>query len=315
MKKVLVIGSLTKDKIFFGKELRRVSVGGSVFYCGETLHHLGVDTAVACTLSKKDKNLLDEFSDGIKIESIYKKDTASFELRYSRKDLYSRKQITQTSANPILIQDIKEIDISQYSAVLLGPQYSNDFPLSTIKHIFRQNKNIFLYAQGFLRKIVNNEIINDNWEKYREFLPSIRVVFLKEDEICSMFSCNSDLIGDSIKKISSHGPSEIIVKRPRDYLVYFKDKNEFYEIPLFYSGVINDYTGAGGTFLAAYLAGRLDGKDAEESAEFASMAVSIKLKHRGYFKNKKRDIVNRLNIKKFLNIVERGKKRFLTPQS
>ncbi len=76
----------------------------------------------------------------------------------------------------------------------------------------------------------------------------------------------------------------------------FVDK-KYYEIPAYKPNKIVDPTGAGDTYLSAFIRALELYKDSEKRGKFAAMVASMSLENRGAFQYTIKDVRNRLGFK------------------
>lgn len=284
MVKFIIIGPLTRDRIF-RKELKFESVGGAVYYQSSVFSGFGIDHTVLTTLAEKDKDLMDNLPQNTQIIPLYTHKTMEFENIYPDNNPNHRIQRASIPHNPVKPQDLSNINLKNYHALLLSPLSPYDIPLDTVEYLSSQDIPIYLGAQGYLRHVKNNIIVLKPWKNYKKFLDMVEFLFL--DEIEARIILGNPDVGcpEIARKLSTYGPGEVIITRgERGALIYSKIRNKVYHLPILPPQKIVDPTGLGDTFMAAYAVKKLDTDDPVECGKFASRIASLKMGYEGAFR-------------------------------
>lgn len=291
MSSVTLIGPVAEDTIIKNNSSYK-SVGGAVFYQSKVLSKLKIKTKAMITISSHDKELLKAFPVNVKTVPCYVNETIKFQNIYPDDDPNHRIQRAKIPQNPI---KINKNHIKSSNAILLGPLCPYDIPLKTIEDLSLLKIPLYLGAQGYLRHIDKGKIVLKPWAKFKQFLKFIDVLFIDENE-ASIILGEKYLLQETARILASFGPQEVIITcGSRGSLIYSRTLDEIYKIPAFSPKQIEDPTGLGDTYMAAYAARKLEIEDPKKCGTFAAAASSLKLEDKGPFKGNRKLIENRLN--------------------
>jgi len=274
--KVILIGPITKDTIFIGNLKKRTMIGGSVYYASETFKKMGWEVEIIPTIAEKDKILLSQISQGIKISPVYKSKTIEFKNIYSKKNYFERIQKTEEYSQKLEKKDIKNIIFEDSNLIFLGPQNTLDLTKETIEYIYNKNKNICLYSQGLFRKVKGDLVVFDEWKNKKEYLKKTKYLIINTNELKSLLKDKTEK--ELWEELKDFGVNELILgKGEKGFTIYTKETNK---IDVYYPSkedIVNP-NGATSTFSAGYLSQRLKDKSIIDSAEIAITATFLKLK-------------------------------------
>ena len=273
---LVLIGPLCEDLIIIGDE-ESSKVGGASYFQSFVYEEFYDDYLAIVNASNPD--LIDAFPDRSKVRLLLKDDTHHFINEYPNKDdLDIRRQSTNFADIPILKDDLKAIfegDDMDVDAFVLNPLNSNDFPQETIEYLSCFNVPVFISLQGFLRfKGEGNSLVLGYDEKLDSVISFSDVLFMDEDEFTVI--SGSDF----------HDFELVITNGSKGSRILFNSEGKEEEICI--DAVkcedIIDSTGCGDTYMASYISHRLKGKSIRESADFASLISSLKLKTSGPYR-------------------------------
>lgn len=288
MGEFLLLGPVSKDTIIKGDQ-KTHSVGGAVYYQSKVLDGLGLKYQAAVTLSVEDKEILNSFPDKKSLLPIFKKDTVKFENNYYDDNPNHRYQRSNAPEIPITSEDVLNIFSkmkTQCSGVFLGPLLPSDIPVETVFELRKNNVPIYLGLQGYLRHFDGCDITLQPLKDIEELLKLINILFLDEKEARAVGNP-----GDSLEEIalclSTKGPEEVIITcGNRGSIIYSAKKERAFKIMPYSPIILNDPTGLGDTYMAAYISRKLVSKDPQDCGRFASMVATIKLESlNGFDKN------------------------------
>lgn len=300
MPNITLIGPITNDTIVKNNSTYN-SIGGAVYYQSSILDHLKINTKAIITLAKKDEELLDAFSKNIELFPIFTGGTIKFQNIYPDNNPNHRIQKAHIPHNPIEVKDIASLDLRDSDALLLGPLCPYDIPLETIEYLSKLKIPIYLGVQGYLRHLNGNEIVLRPWIGFQKFLKFVKILFMDENESATILGKQLPL-NEVAKTLASFGPEEVVITQGSNgSTVYSKKLDEIYKIPAFSPKKVEDPTGLGDTYMAAYAARKLKIEDPEMCGIFASAASVIKLENKGAFKGNRKLIKERCkNYAKFI---------------
>ncbi len=277
---IAVIGHITKDIIEINGR-KEEKPGGTAFYSGIALANLGVKTQVFTKLSEKDIHLLVRLRHkNIALFPGFCKNTTRFRNVYRGE---KREQFVDAVAEPFYISDMEKLDAS---IVHLGPLTKSDAHLDLLRHLKSLGLIVSLDAQGFTRSMRNKKVIKTKWVESKKFLRYVDI--LKAD------AAEAKLIAASAKAIASMGTIEVLITNgSKGSVIYSRGRQ--WKIPAFVPKQTRDVTGAGDTYVAGYLAKRLESDDLEECGRFAAICATMKIES-GVFSASKKDAENRLKV-------------------
>ena len=267
---LVLIGPACEDLIIIGDE-KHSKVGGASFFQSFVYDEFYNDYLAIVNASNAD--LIKEFPDKSKVRLILKDDTHYFINEYPNKDdLDMRKQSTNFANIPILTDDLKNVfdeyglDDSNIDAIVLTPLNSNDFPIETLDYLRSFNVPIFISLQGFLRfKGEDDSMVLKLSNDLDYLFDNSETIFLDEDEF------------DVIKSAKIEGSNLVITNGSKGSRILNVDGTSI-KINAVKCNNIVDATGCGDSYMAAYISAWLKGKTLQESANFASLIASEKLK-------------------------------------
>lgn len=275
MKPVLAIGPLSKD-ILINKTQKIEKTGGALYYQSQIYQYLKTPYQIILSLRTEDKNLINNFPNPEKIHPIYKKETITFTNKYLTPE--KRIQTSNFANTPITIEDIKPLTENiNFSAIILNPLLKTDFNLNIYQYLNTLKTPIYLSIQGLLRtESKNNQIKLEKNKDLNQILPYITGLFLDQFEAQTLYPNDPlDLIAYKLSKL---GPLEtIITQAHKGSLIHSKITNTTISVPAVKVQEENFPTGAGDTYMAAYISQRLNGYSINYSAEFASEITSKKI--------------------------------------
>lgn len=284
MPKITLIGPLSEDTIIKGNSCYQAA-GGAVFYQANVLSNLKIDTDAFITLSNI--NLLKELSSNVNIIPLCVNEAIKFKNIYTDDDPNHRVQKAIMPQNPINIRPFLN-QIKDSDAILLGPLSPYDIPFKTVESLSKLDIPLYLGAQGYLRYKVNDKIILKPWKEFKEFLKLVNFLFIDEKESAIILGKKRSL-EETARALASFGPQEVIITcGNRGSLIYSGDR--IYKIPAFKSKKVEDPTGLGDTYMAAYAARKLEVEDPKKCGMFAAATASLKLENKGPFKEKRNSI-------------------------
>ena len=277
---LVLIGPVCEDLIVIGDD-KSFKVGGATYYQSFVYDEFYEDYLAIINTSNQD--LAYSFPDESKVKIILKDDTHYFINEYPNKyDLDIRSQSTNFANIPISKEELQSVfdesNLNQgnIDAFVLNPLNSNDFPIETINFLRSFHVPIFISLQGFLRfKGENNLMILKRSENLRFIFEVGDTIFMDEDEFA--------IINDG----QFHGSTLVITNGSKGSRIINVD-GETIRINAVKCKNIVDATGCGDTYMAAYILARLNHKNLNESADFASLIASRKLESFGPYKNFKR---------------------------
>ncbi len=278
MTKFLIIGPITKD-INIYKGISESAVGGAVYYESFVFENLNADYTILTTLNMEDWNLLNDFPNKDNVLAVIKDETMVFENEYIN---HSQRLQKSNFANiPITLADFKavNINIEDFDAILINPLLLSDLDMDLLKYLKGFDLPIFLSLQGLLReKSEGNKVKQVMPDCLDDILSNVDALFLDVYEAEFLYSGLS--IEDIARKLSDLGPDEIIITQNANGSLIYKKENDKISP-----------TGAGDTYMAAYVIRHLEDENPEECGDFASKVATLKLENEGPFNKTPDDVL------------------------
>ncbi len=269
---ICVIGHITKDINHIGRIIKK-NPGGSAYYTSIPLKQLGLRVAVITKMAAKDHKYLLSGLKQIEI-SVFCGDsetTTLFENYYYGGKLDHRVQKVPQIAASFSIQDINYVTAPIFH---LGPLTFNEIPLQLLEELSKRGVIISLDGQGYLRRIVNGVVSQNNWSDKRIGLAFVDILKVNAIE-ARILSGEHDLEKASLK-LAEFGPTEVIITLGnKGSIIYINGKH--YKIPAFPPKKLVDPTGCGDTYIAGYLFHRLRLSDYEVIGRLAAKLATLKL--------------------------------------
>lgn len=272
---ICCIGHLTHDKIVTPHHTIHMA-GGTSFYFSHAIRNMPVNYHLVTALAKEDMDFAHALKEaGTDITVLLSKHTVYFENIYGTNS-DDRKQRVLHTADPFVTGDIKNIDARFFH---LGPLLANDIPLIMIQYLASKG-NVSLDVQGYLRSVINEEVVAIDWKDQLEALPYITILKANEAEaekLTGKTDCR-----EAAMILAKHGVKEVVITLGSKGSVIFAD-NIFYEIPAITPVATVDATGCGDTYMAGYLSQRLQNKTITEAGLYGAAMASIKIAASGPF--------------------------------
>lgn len=291
MAKFLIIGPITKDvNIYNG--ITESAVGGAVYYESFVFENLNVDHVILTTLNMDDWDLLNDFPNKDNVLAVIKDETLIFENEYVTDS--KRVQKSNFANIPITLSNFKavNIDIDDFDAVLLNPLVLTDLDMDLLRYLNEFDLPVFLSLQGLLREESDGGRVGQvRPDVLDEILACVDVLFLDVYEAQFLY-CDLSA-GDVARELASFGPNEVVITQNKEgSLIYLADKDELYDVDAYPVKEKISPTGAGDTYMAAYVIRHMENGDAAECADFASKVATLKLESEGPFNKTLDDVLS-----------------------
>lgn len=284
MAKFLLVGPVTKDHIIKGNKTYN-TVGGAVYYQSAVFSEFEVPNTVLTTLNMRDRVLLDNFPRITEVIPINSQFTMEFENIYWDDNPNHRIQKAKTGKNTIKPKNFKELTIKEYQAILLSPLTPYDIPLETVRYLAKHDIPLYLGVQGYLRHIIDSQVVLKPWTEYKYYLKYMDFIFLDSGEARVILDNPNEDLTDIAQILSSFGPEEVIITMGEQGAVVYSRKNQkIYEILPYKPKKIINPTGLGDTFMAAYALKKMETNDPKICASFAARISSEKMGLLGAYK-------------------------------
>ncbi|MEN9300037.1 MAG: hypothetical protein RLZZ429_2350 [Bacteroidota bacterium] len=263
--------------------------GGTSFYFSHAIKHMPVQYHLVTALAKEDHHFVDDLIQaGIDTTVLSSKHTVYFENIYPDQSDY-REQKVLSIADPFLAADMMDLQASVFH---LGPLLANDMSVELIRSLSTKGK-ISLDVQGFLRKVINQEVMATDWVNKKEVLPYIHILKANETEAEKLTGLSNHY--DAAKSLADDGIQEVIITLGSKGSLIYAEGN-FYEVPAIQPTAVVDATGCGDTYMAGYLYKRFQKANYYDAGLFGAAMASIKIAASGPFNGTEKAIIDVLKL-------------------
>lgn len=260
-----LFGNLTIDRNKVG-DREAVKPGGSVFYCGKTLVRLGVSCTVFSPYGRDFP--LEKVKDFSLVPS-----RADREKTLVFRNVYGPEGRIQWVEN---CGDCESFPIRQWPAetrqdiLMVAPILPNisQTEIRQIRSMYPEGL-VVLMPQGLYRRIgPDGAVTAQEWTQWREIIPLVDAVIASEKDWPEMHALAAVW--------SRNGPISVVTRAEKGSRVYVGGDSA--DFPAYAVGEIEDETGAGDIFAAAFAYEYARKRDAGQAAVFANAAAALTLR-------------------------------------
>ncbi|MHA1737174.1 MAG: PfkB family carbohydrate kinase [Candidatus Heimdallarchaeota archaeon] len=295
MPKLIILGSITEDTNYTHPDTVKQYIGGVPIYAASAAQALGekigIVSKVGTDFHIKNLKVINSFEADLTGFKITGPTSMKFENFYSESG--KRTQHILSVSDKITFEDIPKQYFNS-SGIHLGPVFNeiNEKLISQVRDSF---DFVSLEGQGFTRGKKDNskKIILHPWLDYEKYLPKLDV--LKVDDLELKGITDSTKLEEAIDKTLATGLELLVITRAhKGAIIYHKKKR--IDIPAIPTQVV-DATGAGDTFITAFLLEYLKTKDCYYSGLIAATAAAFKISFSGPIpKYNRQDILTKLKL-------------------
>ncbi len=280
---ICCLGHVTLDKIITPRSTVYMP-GGTTFYFAHAMRRLeNPDFRLVASLSDNNMKAVNDLrSLGVDVEVIPSRNTVYFENKYGE-DQNHRTQRVLALADPFTVESVRDVQADVFH---LGTLLADDFSLDVIKELAAKGK-VSVDAQGYLRKVVGEDVIHVDWDWKKEAMQYITTLKANEKEMEVLTGSNDP--HEAARILAEWGCKEVLLTLGDKGSLIYADGN-FYEIPAFKPKDVVDATGCGDTYMAGYLYSRGKGAFYDEAGRFAAAMCTLKLEGSGPFSGTPEDI-------------------------
>lgn len=283
---ICCIGHITHDKVITPKFEAHMP-GGTAYYFSKALSKFNNKSYNLVTAVGNDNlHVIDELrEEGIEVKVIPSKNSVFFENKYEE-NMSDRSQRVLAKADPFTVDKLKDVKARIFH---LGTLLADDFSFDVIKFLSQQGI-VSVDIQGYLRKVIGNQVVPIDYELKRMAMPYIHILKANEREM-EVLTGKTDPY-EAAHILADWGCKEILLTLGENGSIIFANDN-FYEIPAIKAKEVIDTTGCGDTYMAGYLYKRVNGASYKDAGIFAAAMCTLKLQGKGPFKGTE-DEVNSL---------------------
>jgi sugar/nucleoside kinase (ribokinase family) len=246
---VAVIGSATMDRIVLADRAAD-KIGGVAVYAGLTFRKHGLETAVLANIAAGDLRHFRVMEEaGLRLVA---GPTAATTRFVNRETAGGRVQEMPAAADPIRRVDALAA-MHSIRHIHLGPLHPDDIHPDLLAYVKRGNYFVSLDAQGYVRRIRNGRVEAAVSQRLGEVLSFVDVVKASEEELRLILEWS----GTDVRTLQARfgfGGMLVTAGAGGGYLA--GQNGEVTRYDSVRAEAVEDPTGAGDVFFAAYLAGR-----------------------------------------------------------
>lgn len=291
--KVAVLGPIAKDYITIDDK-ESVHIGSPVYYICTALKNLGVGEIDAyASYGKDDEAWVKERLKGINVHDFFAKKTLHGNLVYKSDNPDVRTHILFDYNNVIELTEELLAELEKFNYIIFGPLLSHHIPSEFYEKL--KHKNLVYGNFGAFTYLEDGKKVCKHPENLIKILPYIKYLFLDNNE--AMFASGKKTIKEAGEFFIKHGlENAAITEGSKGSHLFIGDK--YFKILAFPPKKLVDPTGAGDTYLAAYIRAIELFKSHEERGRFAAMVATMSLERRGAFDGSLKEVLKRLEAQK-----------------
>ncbi len=281
---VCVIGHVTRDLVRDETGSVRAQSGGAAYYGAAALARLGLHVRLVTRLAVGDEDLLSELRDlGVAIETKPSAATTVFEAVQTPRSPH-RSYRAISVADPFEPGDFAGVAAR---AAMMDPLTRHENFADLLAAAAVAAPIVALDVQGFVRKFLIPGVPEAMVRAARKGFSNLTIV--KADAAEAEAITGESEPAAAARALADLGPGEVIVTSGGEGSLVCAG-NAVTEIPAFCADPLVDPTGAGDSYLAGYLAARLEGQEPRNAARFGAAVASLKLSRAGAFTASRGDV-------------------------
>lgn len=285
--KAAVIGPLCRDtNIVSGEASTRC--GGVTYYAGLALARLGVETLVLGSFASPDPQWPDE--PGASLVRLNAAGTLEFINEYPEGGDGTRIQHAKAPDNRLRAEDILDRLPGGLDFIILGPLFHDNLS-PDVTALLADKAPLALAAQGLIRHLEHGRVVWENPHSVLMHAPYCDYISLDEAELAFITGRRYPVEGSRV--LMDAGAGGVLVTNGAGGSTLVLPEGVF-RIKAFPPESTVDPTGAGDTYLAAFLraAGLFDSP--VRRGEFAAMAATVCIENSGAFGGSLERVLERL---------------------
>ncbi|MBQ0060165.1 MAG: ribokinase [Bacteroidales bacterium] len=283
MKKICCIGHITLDKIITPAATTYLN-GGTAYYFAHGMSNLkDPNFQLVTSLAESELSAVEEMRQkNIDVIVFPSEHTVYFENKYGENQ-DNRTQRVLAKADPFKVDQFIPIKADYYH---LGSLLADDFPFELVRYLSTKGI-VSLDVQGYLRKVVGEDVVATDWTWKREILKYVDILKVNEHEMYVLTGEND--VRKAAEKLAEWGVHEVVITEGSlGSFIYSNGK--LIEIRAYPPTEVVDATGCGDTYMTGYLYMRAQGASIRESGCFAAAMSTLKLEGFGPFNGTMEDI-------------------------
>ena len=283
--RICVLGHVTRDIVRGPGDAERTQPGGTAYYAAAALACLGFPVHLVTRMARRDHVLLDGLKGlGVSVAARDSVETTAFETVY-------RENPDRPGREPLAVADpFDESDFEGVAAraVVMDPLATHDGFTALMSAAARAAPLVALDLQGWVRKFLIPGVSETT--RAEQLAGLIHVSVLKADiEEAAKLTYETNP-ARAAAALAGLGAREVIVTMGGEGS-HVLAEGRGYDIPAYPPQALVDPTGAGDSYLAGYVAARLEGMNPAEAGRFGAALASLKLARHGPFAGTWEDVL------------------------
>ncbi|MBC7090777.1 MAG: carbohydrate kinase family protein [Nitrososphaeria archaeon] len=275
--RVVVVGHFSLDENVSPKGSVTNVLGGAPIYSGSTFSKLGVKAGICSCIGEDQYERAIDFckSMGIDYKGLRVCGTKTLYFRNNYDEKGDRIQNCYNVPRKLSPKDLPK-EYLKCSAYYISP-LMNEVTLNFLDTIRFRESVLMLDPQGIMRKVGEDGKVSIVFEKERliKFFEKVDIVKFGKDEAKAVGLKEKEIL----KLIRDSGAKIGIVTRGKDPVIVSHENGVFETDTIDVN--VEDPTGAGDVFGAAFLTEYLESKDIKRAVKFANIAAGLKIRFRG----------------------------------
>lgn len=283
--RLTILGYLCRDQNILDDGTTTAVPGGKGLFVGAAAARGETEVALITWIPEEDRELLAPLLEyPISVQTI-PLETGTVNTNHHDGD----RTIATTLLDPKVIdaEDLDEsmrVTLTESDMVHVAPDTAEKISLTVIRYLADEiGVSVSADIGKYFRHRQDDGQLTPSWPwpQQAEYLKHFETVFVSEEDL-SVPLANGESVLSLARTFAAQGPREVIITQGgRGAFVYLGDTNEGFEIPAYPPRQLVDHTGAGDTFIGAYLAKRMETDSPAEAGHYAAMAASMKLNYIG----------------------------------
>jgi len=287
--KIAVLGPIAKDYIEVDDQ-SIVQIGGIPYYVAVALQFLEVNQITPyITYGPQDADWAKQNFFGLNIKFLPAEKTLEGHIKYSTTNPDVREHVIKSYNNTIQATPELLAELEDYDYIIFGPLFHDNIPFELFEKL--QHKNLILGNFGLFTYEENGKFVRKNPQNLIKVLPFLKYLFLDKSE--AEYASGQEGVEKSARYLQNQGLANMIITEGSQGSHLFIGDN-YYKIPAFPPQNLADTTGAGDTYLAAFIRSLELFTDPQKQGRFAALVATASLENKGAFRGNLKDILKRL---------------------
>lgn len=279
--RVLVVGPLVMDTVIVGEDVSHL-VGGAPYYIAQVFKQLGHKVHVVLSYAPSETSKVEKAFAGMRVHPVSMKKTIAFRLRYdpANPDVPLERGLSEKYVPNVITAE--HLPNEHFDYIILGPTFQDNIH----ETVFSRKDPLVLGTMGmfWIPRGKTHTIGHPSF--FDSMLSSLEYFIVNEHEL-QQITGEQDLDA-GVAWLRQHGAQKIVITRgTKGSSVFTKNRTD---IPAFPAQLV-DPTGAGDSFMAAFVAAHELFSSDYDRASFAAMVSSMTIQQHGAFSGSLEDVL------------------------